>query len=204
MSSHSTKQPRQAGAQGASRDRLIDAALCLLTRQGYEATVVKDIAHAGAAPMGSFYYHFPGGKEELAAAAMRRGAQHVADLLAQALNSHDRPADALGACALALADRLETTAWQDGCPVATTALETIGRSPLLQQVAAEAFTTWQRLITERLRRSGIPAPEADDLAYTALALIEGAELLSRVQRSRQALDKAADALRTLAEVAITS
>lgn len=184
-----------------SRERLVDAALRLLSRQGYQSTVVKDIARAGEAPMGSFYYHFPGGKEELGAVAMRRGAEQVAEKFARALDSHRDPADAVAACALVLADSLETTAWEDGCPVATTALETIGRSPLLQASAAEAFTAWQALIADRLRRGGIPAGKADDLALTAVALIEGAEMITRVQGSRAALDRAADALRMLVRAA---
>jgi AcrR family transcriptional regulator len=182
-----------------SRERLVDAALRLLSRQGYESTVVKDIARESGAPMGSFYYHFPGGKEEIGAAAMRRGAAEVGAKFARALDSHDEPADAVAACALVLADGLETTAWQDGCPVATTALETIGRSAQLQSAAAEAFTTWQQLIADRLRRDGISA--ADDLALTAVALIEGAEMIARVHGSREALDRAADALRILVRAA---
>lgn len=185
----------------SSRDRLVDGTLRLLSRQGYEATAVKEIAREAAAPMGSFYYHFPGGKEELAAAAMRRGADEVGATFAAALTAHADPGDALAACALTLVAGLEDTAWQDGCPVATTALETIGRSPLLQQAAAETFTAWRELFARRLRDGGLGAPAAHDLALTALALIEGAEMLARVQGSREALERAADALRTLVAAA---
>ncbi|WP_232667699.1 TetR/AcrR family transcriptional regulator [Pseudonocardia sp. TRM90224] len=180
-----------------SRDRLVDGALRLISRQGYEATVVKEIARESGAPMGSFYYHFPGGKEELAAAAMRRGGDDVKVKFAAALAAHERPGDALAACALLLADGLEDTEWQDGCPVATTALETIGRSPRLQAAAAETFAAWQELFAEHLRGSGLAADQADELALTALSLIEGAEMISRVRGSREALERAADALRVL-------
>jgi TetR/AcrR family transcriptional regulator, lmrAB and yxaGH operons repressor len=184
--------------RAGSRDRLVDGALRLISRQGYEATVVKEIARESGAPMGSFYYHFPGGKEELAAAAMRRGGEDVGATFAAALESHESPGEALAACALALADGLEGTAWQDGCPVATTALETIGRSPALQEAAAETFATWQELFASRLRRSGLPDDRADELALTALSLLEGAEMISRVRGTRTPLEQAAAALRTLA------
>jgi TetR/AcrR family transcriptional repressor of lmrAB and yxaGH operons len=182
-----------------SRDRLVDSALRLLSRQGYEATVVKEIARDGSAPMGSFYYHFPGGKEELAAAAMRRGAEQVGATFAAALAAHDEPGEALAACALALADQLEASDWQDGCPVATTALETVGRSSLLQRTAEDSFAAWQELFVRRLSRSDVAPAAAEDLALTALSLIEGAEMIARVQSSRAALDRAAVALRVLAE-----
>lgn len=185
--------------QPRSRDRLVEGALRLISRQGYEATVVKEIARESGAPMGSFYYHFPGGKEELAAAAMRRGGDDVGATFATALNSQERPGEALAACALALAAGLEDTAWRDGCPVATTALETIGRSPALQEAAVETFAAWQELFAARLRRSGISAEQADELALTALALIEGAEMIARVRGSREALERAAAALRVLVD-----
>jgi TetR/AcrR family transcriptional regulator, lmrAB and yxaGH operons repressor len=187
-----------------SRERLVEAALRLLSRQGYRSTVVKDIARAGAAPMGSFYYHFPGGKEEIGAAAMRRGAAQVGAKFAGALAAHDDPAEAVAACALVLADGLETTAWEDGCPVATTALETIGQSTLLQDAAADAFAGWQRQIADRLRRHGCSAAVAGNLALTAVSLIEGAEMIARVHGSREALERAADALRVLVRATLTA
>lgn len=201
MSSSKTTDATDSTARGSGRNRLVDATLQLLCRQGYEATAVKDITRAGAAPMGSFYYHFPGGKEELAAAAMRRGADQVAETFATALAAHDDAAEAVAACALVLADGLESSGWSDGCPVATTALETIGRSAVLQECAADAFTAWRALISRRLRDAGMAAADADGLALTALSLIEGAEMLARVHQSREPFDRAADALRALVNAA---
>ncbi|AXK36780.1 TetR/AcrR family transcriptional regulator [Streptomyces armeniacus] len=197
-------QGKGPGPADGSRVRLIRAASRLMARQGYEATVVKDIAREGAAPMGSFYYHFPGGKEQLGAAALRQGGAEVGELFAQAMAPHGQPAEAAAACATVLADRLAAASWRDGCPVATTALETIGRSDALQQAAAEAFDGWQRVIAEHLRRTGLPDRTADELAVSVLAMIEGAEMIARVQASRTPLDAAAAALRTLVGAASPS
>jgi len=189
------------GASGSSRERLVDATLDLLCRQGFEATVVKDIARVGSAPMGSFYYHFPGGKEELGALAMRRGAERVGATFARAVGSHVDPGDALAACASTIGDQLEQTGWADGCPIATTALETVGRSPVLQQAAAEAFAGWQQIVADGLRALGIDSDAAEDLAHNTVAMIEGAEMIARVRGSREPLDRAAAALRALAGAA---
>ncbi len=190
----------QAGAPGpaSSHDRLVAAASRLLGRQGYEATVVKDIARLGAAPMGSFYHHFPGGKEELAAAGLMWGADRVARVYTRVLDSRDDAAEALAALALEVADDMEESAWRDGCPVATVALESVDRSPVLRQAASSAFMGWQRLIAACLERGGCPPPAAKRLAVVVLALLEGAEMLARVHGSREPLERAADALRTLA------
>ena len=136
-----TAQPEPGSPQ-----RLVAAAVRLLCRQGYEATVVKEIAREGAAPMGSFYFHFPGGKEELGVAALRQGAEDFAALLRATLEQTEAVEDAVANCALVLVERLQRSDWLDGCPVATTALEAVARSPVLRATAAEAFQNWQDLI----------------------------------------------------------
>jgi TetR/AcrR family transcriptional repressor of lmrAB and yxaGH operons len=193
--------PATARRPPGSRQRLVEAASRLFSRQGYQATVVKQIATEGDAPMGSFYFHFPGGKEELGVAALRHGAEGFGELLRSTLAAHEPVDEALAAVPLVLAELLEHCDWVDGCPVATTALEVVDGSPALRAAAAEAFQAWQDLIGERLVVGGLARPEASGLATTALALIEGAEMLARVQATTAPLEHAATALRILARSA---
>lgn len=190
--------------QPGSRQRLVAAASRLFSRQGYEATVVKEIAREGAAPMGSFYFHFPGGKEQLGVAALRYGAQSFGDLLRETLERPDPVDDALAQCALVLAEGLQRSNWMDGCPVATTALESVTRAPALRAAAYEALQDWQDIIRRRLTTAGLPELTAAALATSALALLEGAELLARVQGSTTPLEHAATSLRTLTQAALHS
>jgi TetR/AcrR family transcriptional repressor of lmrAB and yxaGH operons len=193
---------RNATAGPGSRERLMTATVTLLARHGYEATTVAGIAAEGAAPMGSFYFHFPGGKEEIGVAALRDGAQRFATRLGEVLDRHPAPADALAGCAVWLADELAATGWADGCPIATTALEAVTRSAALRAAAAEGFALWRDVLAGRLRAGGVPDAAADELAGNALALIEGAELLARAQGGPEPLHRAAAALRTLASAAL--
>ena len=123
-----TRAHAAAEPQPGSRQRLIAAATQLFSRQGYEATGVKHIAEQASAPMGSFYFHFPGGKEELGVAALDHGAERFAIALDRALTSVDAIEDALPACARLLAEDLPASQYADGCPVATAALESVVRS----------------------------------------------------------------------------
>ena len=59
------------GARPKHRDNLIYTAARLFRQQGYAATGINDILREAGAPKGSFYHYFPGGKEELGAAAIR-------------------------------------------------------------------------------------------------------------------------------------
>ena len=78
----------------------------LLQRQGYEGTRVKQIAGDAGATLGSVYHFFPGGKQELAAHAIRHGEQDFADILRKGLDSKADPAEAIVACTRVLAKEL--------------------------------------------------------------------------------------------------
>lgn len=175
----------------STRERFVATASRLLQEKGYEATTVGEIAGVGGLPIGSLYHHFPGGKEELGAAAVLHGARDFSEVLATSLDSAADPAQALAACATTLADRLESSDWRSGCPVATVALETVHRSELLQAAAQEALSGWVELVVRRLVDLGVPPDEAADLGQVTIAVLEGAELMARVGRSRRPLDTAA-------------
>lgn len=188
--------------RGSAKDRLVTATVDLLSRQGYEATGVKQITVEAAAPMGSFYFHFPGGKEELALAALRQGAEGVDTLLRKAFADASSAEEALADCALALVAVLTRSDWLDGCPVAATALESIGRAPALRAAAADAFDRWTSTLSHHLVGAGIDEDSARSLATSALALLEGAELLARVRADAEPLHAAAAALRVLTRDAL--
>ncbi|MGH8967802.1 MAG: TetR/AcrR family transcriptional regulator [Actinomycetes bacterium] len=183
-----------------TRARLVATTAALLQRQGYEATSIKRIVTDAGATFGSLYHFFPEGKEQLAAEALRYGAEDFADLLRRGLSASDDPGEAVSRCALLLADTLRESEWTDGCPVAATALEIIGRSPLIQQASDQALMQWRELIAAKLRASGIEAGAAHGLACTVLSTLEGAELLSRVSGDDEPLRLAATHLAVLVGV----
>lgn len=63
-----------------TRARLLEASAQLFRRQGYAGTGLKQITAAGRAPWGSLYHFFPGGKEELGAAAIAHSGQRYRKL----------------------------------------------------------------------------------------------------------------------------
>ncbi|MFC9294457.1 TetR/AcrR family transcriptional regulator [Streptomyces sp. NPDC057011] len=170
-----------------TRERLVRTASRLMQHGGYENTPVKQLVREAEATLGSLYHFFPGGKQELAVAAIHFGDEEFAEALRAGLATHADPARAVEAVTVLLADHLAASDWRDGCPVTATALETVGRLPELQAACAQAFAHWQELVAAKLLASGYPEPEARDLAVTVIATLEGAEMTSQVTQSRTPL-----------------
>ncbi|MBZ4321378.1 TetR/AcrR family transcriptional regulator [Streptomyces huiliensis] len=173
-----------------TRERIVRAASRLMQRQGYDGTGIKQISQEAEATLGSLYHFFPGGKQELAVAAIRHGDREFADILRGALESAEDPGDALVACTATLAKTLRASDWTDGCPVTATALGTAGRAPDIQQAAAEAFARWRGLVHAKLTAAGLAEDDARDLAQTVISTLEGAELAAQVSRDEEPLHTA--------------
>ncbi|MEV0390099.1 TetR/AcrR family transcriptional regulator [Nonomuraea sp. NPDC050643] len=171
-----------------TRERIVRATSRLMQRQGYEATGLKQISQEAQATLGSVYHFFPGGKRELAVEAVRHGDREFAEFLTAAFDRVDDPAAAIVACARDLATGLRDSGWLDGCPVTTTALESVGRAPEIQRAAEEAYENWRTVVRDRLRRSGLAEDVAHDLAHTVINTLEGAELSAQVSQSEAPLE----------------
>ena len=168
--------------RGGSKKAFVEATQELLRRRGYAASGLGEIVARSGAPKGSLYFHFPGGKQELAVAAMERSAAQLRDAMVAVLDSSDDVDEAIGRLIDALAGGLAQSDFADGCPIATVALETAGESPRMRAAAQAAFDSWLEVLELRLTSDGLDPAEAQQRAVLVLAAIEGALILARAQR----------------------
>lgn len=166
-----------------TRDRLIRTTSRLLRTQGYGATGLNQVVAEADAPKGSLYFHFPGGKEELAAAAIDRFAERVHEGMARGLSSSDRVADAVARFFDVDMERLEQTSFGEGCAVATVALDAAATHEGLAHATGSAFHRWTALLSEALEGEGHPPEVAHAKATAFLAIFEGALVMAKAQRS---------------------
>ena len=180
-----------------TRERMVEVTARLLARQGYHATGLAQVLTEAGAPRGSLYFHFPEGKEQMAAEAVRRLGEQLGMALQGKLDGKPDVRSGLQSVARMFARQLEASEFTLGCPVATTALEASDEAPALSAACAEVFERWTSVLAERLRqeRPRITAP--DRVARTVLSLIEGSLLLARVRRSVEPLKDAEVAIGTL-------
>jgi TetR/AcrR family transcriptional repressor of lmrAB and yxaGH operons len=183
----------------SSRDRLLDAAVDLLQRQGFHGTGLNELlAHSGT-PRGSLYFHFPGGKEQIGAEAMARAGQQVAAALAHLLRTSASTADAVEALGGLLAAGLEASAFERGCPVATTALEAAARSEPIRDAVQASFESWLAPLRADLQAAGFAPDQAAERADLVIGALEGALILARARRDGEVLRRVARQLRPLLE-----
>ncbi|MEV6394486.1 TetR/AcrR family transcriptional regulator [Streptomyces sp. NPDC051907] len=184
-----TKAPHDPETAG-TRERIIRTTSRLMQRQGYEGTGIKQISREAGATLGSVYHFFPGGKQELGTAAVRLGDEEFTEFLREALDAAPEPEKALVKLTVSLAEGLRESDWLDGCPVTSTVVGTAASAPGIQQAAAEAFARWRAVVAQKLRDTGFAETDAEELAHTVIATLEGAELAAQVARSAAPLEVA--------------
>jgi TetR/AcrR family transcriptional regulator, lmrAB and yxaGH operons repressor len=185
-----------AAGRTTSRERLIAATSELLQKQGYAGTGLAEILARSGAPRGSLYFHFPGGKEQLACEALEASGDTWKRRIGDVVAGVDDPGEAAAAVCAMLGDALEVSSWELGCPIATVALEAAGSSEAIRKTCAAHFAGWEAIVAERLTAAGFPEALAGAAATIAISSIEGALLLARVYRSREPLDRVAIARRS--------
>src|SRR5437870_5642022 len=157
-------------------------------QRGYAASGLKEISKAGTAPIGSLYHFFPGGKEELAAEALRASGAAYQALVEAVFDSAPDLVTGVAACYEGAAETLRVTDYADACPIATVALEVASTNDTLREVTAGIFEAWTEAATARLERGGIDSHTARELAIVLIAALEGGFLLSRASRDTSAME----------------
>ena len=180
-----------------SKGKTLAAAAKLFRQQGYHGTALHDILAAGGSPRGSLYFHFPGGKEEIGQAALTLAGEAVRQAIAGAAEASDNAETFLVRIVRGMAADLERSDYKEGCPIATTALETAAQSDALGAATRGAFQKWENEIKRGLERFGITSGDAGLAATMVLSQLEGALLLARTYRSLDPIHRAEQAVKLL-------
>jgi TetR/AcrR family transcriptional regulator, lmrAB and yxaGH operons repressor len=180
-------------ARSKSREQAVETAVHLFRRQGYHGTALSQIHESSGAPRGSFYFHFPGGKRQLALEAIAQVRADLNHVIEVAEQRGATAAEMIRALGRILARWMERTGYEEGCAVAEIVLDTAPDIPDLHDACREAFDDWRQRFTAAFTRYGQDPARADRLACTVLAGIEGAFILCRSHAS-------GDPLRTTTEL----
>jgi TetR/AcrR family transcriptional regulator, lmrAB and yxaGH operons repressor len=177
-----------------ARDRMVRSAVVLLAKHGYQATSFGAVVEHSEAPRGSIYHHFPGGKDELIAAAIDLAGGNAIGLLDDLEGEPPaRVAEAFLAMWRAVLVRSDLGA---GCSVLAVAVS--ADSPELVTRAGGVFRDWQARLAALFVAGGRAPADAASLAILLIAASEGAVVLARAQRDLAPFEAVAAQLVTAA------
>jgi TetR/AcrR family transcriptional repressor of lmrAB and yxaGH operons len=165
-----------------TRTRMLQAMARLLQHRGYHGSALSDILEESGAPRGSLYFHFPGGKEQLAVEATRAAIDEATEALQQSLAHARNPAAGVRAYAEAAAALMQESDYTFGCPVAPVILDANGGAAELAELCRAAFEEWTGILQTSFMEAGMPRRCAEPLALLVVAAIEGALLAARAYR----------------------
>lgn len=184
-------------AASIHRHSIVKTAARLFRKNGYSKTGLNETLVESKAPKGSLYHYFPKGKEQLGEEALRYSSEKTLQTLIELRKDNLSAAALLIAFAELLSEWMEQSAFQDGCPMATTILETVPQSAPLRIAAKEAFTAWRQVFEQLLLDEKVQPDDARRLANLAIAALEGSLIQARVELSREPIRESAQEVAAL-------
>jgi AcrR family transcriptional regulator len=185
-----------------TRSRLLTATNELFRRHGYQGTSLKQVTEAAGATIGSLYHFFPGGKDDLAIAAIKESGEAYRQLFEVFADAATDAASAVSSFFDGAADVLEETDYIDPCPIGTVAREVASTNEALRQATDRVFLRWIETAASTFEADGISPQAAQELATMVVATLEGGFVLARARRDATLLRIAGHQTRRLVEQAI--
>ncbi|HEY3238364.1 MAG TPA: TetR/AcrR family transcriptional regulator [Acidimicrobiia bacterium] len=178
---------------------MIYAASELFGQRGYHATAFSDVIQGSGAPRGSIYFHFPGGKQELAREAIALAGDEIEETVAQAASQADDPGSLIRALAETMVQRLEGSDYNQGCSIATMVLELAPHDEELSVEFDKVFARWRAALVRCFEAWGIVPESGMALADLVMSAFEGALILSRAARTPEPFSRTVEALINVVE-----
>jgi TetR/AcrR family transcriptional repressor of lmrAB and yxaGH operons len=187
-----------------TRERLIQAMSNGLQIGGFHGVALNDLLTQAQAPKGVLYHHFPGGKVDLAVAAIRAFVTHVKTALDGLQATHGDPFQVIGAWLEQAQKALEQGAFERTCPLASVALDSTAEDVVLRQAVARGFAEIREYLESLLEQAGVTGPRASALAILLVSGYEGALIQARVAGSVTPLEETSTLLLEMLRLELTT
>lgn len=176
-----------------ARPRAIATAARLFRIQGYTATGLSQILEESGAPKGSFYFHFPRGKAQLAEEAIDQYVKaRMAVLQSISANTAGDSERFVRQVLSAFAAEMMASDFQYGCLMQNLANELPALDADLTRRVARGFQDSTELLAEHFRGCGYGPARASSAAAALVAAVEGARTVARLERSPAVFEALAD------------
>lgn len=189
-----------------TRERILERAAQLFSRQGYFGSSLADIMHETGLEKGGIYNHFSS-KEQLALEAFDYAYGLVQQRVRSALQDKKHAVERLLALIEVFKSMVEDPPVEGGCPILNTAIEADDAQPALKARAANAMDFWRdtfhRIIAKGIAKQEVRSNvDADVVATLFISMLEGAIMLSKLYGDTIHMRRAADHLTQYVETSI--
>ncbi|OBA93516.1 TetR family transcriptional regulator [Mycobacteriaceae bacterium 1482268.1] len=174
---------------------MLVAAAEVMRERGAAGVTIDEVLARSGAPRGSVYYHFPEGRNQILAEALVWAGDAITD-------SIDAAAER-GALLLVrgFSEFWERTLLESdfgaGCPVVAAAIGCASDEAGLAGIASTIFGRWRDALARAFVTDGFDAADAESLAVTCIASLEGAVVLCRSIRNAEPLRQVASQMEFL-------
>ena len=181
--------PRKTDARASA----IATAERLFRLQGYTATGLIQILKESGAPKGSFYFHFPRGKAQLAEEAIDHYVARRMDVLRTiSANTTGDAVKFVHQICSTFAAEMVASDFQYGCLMQNLANELPALDAGLTKRVARGFVDSTAIIAEHFRGCGFAPARAPSVASALVAALEGARTVARLERTPAVFEALAD------------
>ena len=177
-----------------TKAHIIQQAAAMFNQKGYAGTSIADIMQVTGLKKGGIYNHFDS-KDELALAAFDYGVGLVSQHIWSAVKTKKNAVERLQALVSSYLAYVEAPPIVGGCPILNTAVESDDLDSPLRDRAIAAINAWRslivRIIDKGIKKGEITATvEADAVATIIICNIEGAIMMSQLEKNPVHLERA--------------
>jgi TetR/AcrR family transcriptional regulator, lmrAB and yxaGH operons repressor len=196
MSSTTPTAPKRARTKrGDTRTNMLISAAEAMRECGAAGVTIDEVLTRSGAPRGSVYYHFPAGRNQILAEALRYAGDAITADIDKAAG---RGAKVLLQQFVEFWERtLADSDFKAGCPVVAAAIGSGDDEVRLAAESGRIFADWRRALTSAFVADGFVEADADSLAVMSIAALEGAVVLCRALASSDPLRKVHEQLEFL-------
>lgn len=172
-----------------TRERIVAQAAALFNQRGFDGSSMSDLMASTGLEKGGIYRHFSS-KGELAAEAFEYAWKSAFETRMQDLEQVPNSVDKLKRLIVNFIEG--GSGVPGGCPVLNTAIEADDGNPLLRERALAAWRQWRDaladIVAAGLRRKEVrPDVQAREVATLIISSLEGALMITRLERNKEAL-----------------
>lgn len=178
-----------------TRKKMLLSAAEVMRERGAAGVTIDEVLARSGAPRGSVYYHFPEGRNQILAEALRYSGDSVTAMIDDAASWGAR---ALLREFVEFWERLLAESdFAAGCAVVAAAIGSDDADPKLSAEAGAILGRWCSALTRAFTNDGFEDADAASLAVMSIAALEGAVVLSRSTRSTDPLRQVGEQLEFL-------